>query len=138
LFQMARSVLLFQSTLMERVFKILAVDNELSVTTALRFTFGGPRYEIICVGSGIEALHHLDANSDRFDVIIVDQKMPKLTGVELVREIRKRNVGGKIIVVSANLSSEICEAYQRMDVNVMFSKPFDVNQLRNAVDQLTA
>jgi len=123
---------------MERVFKILAVDNEPSVTTAFRFVFGGPRYEIICVESGIEALHHLDATSDRFDVIIVDQKMPKLTGIELVREIRNRNVGGKIIVVSANLTSEICEDYQRMDVTVMFPKPFDVDQLRSAVDRLAA
>jgi CheY-like chemotaxis protein len=123
---------------MDRPFKILAVDNEPSVTTALRFVFNGPRYEITCVGSGLEALHHLDANSDRFDIIIVDQKMPKLTGVELVREIRNRNVGGKIIVVSANLSAEVCEAYQRMNVSLIFSKPFDVNQLRNAVDQLAA
>ena len=123
---------------MERVFKILAVDNEPSVTTALRFVFSGPRYDITCVESGPEALNHLDANSDRFDVIIVDQKMPNLTGVELVREIRNRNVGGKIIVVSANLSSEVCEAYQRMDVNLMISKPFDVNQLRSAVEQLAA
>jgi CheY-like chemotaxis protein len=123
---------------MERPFKILAVDNEPSVTTALRFVFGGPRYEITCVGSGFEALYHVDANSDRFDVIIVDQKMPKLTGVELVREIRNRNVGGKIIVVSANLSSEVCEDYQRMDVRVMFPKPFDVNQLRSAVERLAA
>ena len=123
---------------MDRAFKILAVDNEPSVTTALRFVFNGPRYEITCVGSGLEALHHLDANSDRFDVIIVDQKMPKFTGVELVREIRNRNVAGKIIVISADLSGEACEAYQRMDVSLIFSKPFDVNKLRNAVDQLAA
>jgi two-component system, response regulator, stage 0 sporulation protein F len=128
----------FEAHTMDRPFKILAVDNEPSVTTALRFVFNGPRYEITCVGSGLEALHHLDANSDRFDVIIVDQKMPRLTGVELVQEIRNRNVGGKIIVVSANLSAEVCEAYQRMDVSLIFSKPFDVNQLRNAVDQLAA
>ena len=123
---------------MDRPFKILAVDNEPSVTTALRFVFNGPRYEITCVGSGLEALYHLDANSGRFDVIIVDQKMPKLTGVELVREIRNRNVAGKIIVISANLSGEVCEAYQRLDVSLIFSKPFDVNQLRKAVDQLAA
>jgi two-component system, NtrC family, response regulator PilR len=123
---------------MERVYKILAVDNEPSVTTALRFVFGGPRYEITCVGSGADALAHLDANSERFDVIIVDQKMPKLTGTELVHEIRNRNVGGKIIVVSANLSADVCEAYQRMDVSLMLSKPFDVEQLRSAVERLAS
>jgi len=121
---------------MERVYKILAVDNEPSVTTALRFVFSGPRYEITCVGSGADALDRLGAHSNPYDVIIVDQKMPQLSGVELVREIRRRCVGGKIIVVSANLSADVCEAYERMDVTVMISKPFDVQQLRSAVDQL--
>ena len=121
---------------MERVYKILAVDNEPSVTTSLRFVFDGPRYEITCASSGADALSHLNANSERFDVIIVDQKMPNLTGTELVREIRNRNVGGKIIVVSANLSAEVCEDYRRMDVDLILSKPFDISQLRSAVEQL--
>jgi CheY-like chemotaxis protein len=122
---------------MERVYRILAVDNEPSVTTALRFVFDGPQYDIMCVGSGVEALAHLD-RSTPFDVIIVDQRMPKLTGVELVSEIRKRGIEGKIIVVSANLSADVCEAYKRMDVSLMFSKPFDVRQLRSAVEKLAA
>ena len=122
---------------MERVHRILAVDDQAAVTTSLRFVFDGPQYEITCVGNGAEALAHLD-RSVPFDVIIVDQKMPKLTGLELVTEIRRRGIEGKIIVVSANLSAEVCEAYKRMDVSVMFSKPFDIRQLRSAVEQLAA
>ena len=122
---------------MERIHRILAVDNEPSVTTALRFVFDGPKYDITCVSSGTDALAHLD-RSTPFDVIIVDQKMPKLSGVELVKEIRRRGIEGKIIVVSANLSSDVCEAYKRMEVSLMFSKPFDIRQLRSAVDQLAA
>ena len=122
---------------MERVYRILAVDDQPAVTTSLRFVFDGPQYEITCVGNGAEALAHL-ANSTPFDVIIVDQKMPKLTGVELVQEIRKRGIDGKIIVVSANLSADIAETYRRMDVSVMFSKPFDIRQLRSAVETLAA
>ena len=122
---------------MERVYRILAVDNEPSVTTAMRFVFDGPQYDITCVASGGDALAHLD-RSTPFDVIIVDQKMPNLTGVELVREIRNRGIEGKIIVVSANLSNDVCEAYQRMEVSQIFSKPFDIRQLRSAVEQLAA
>ena len=122
---------------MERVYRILAVDNEPSVTTALRYVFDGPQYDITCVGNGADALSRLDYSTP-FDVIIVDQRMPKLTGVELVAEIRKRGIEGKIIVVSANLSNDVCEAYQRMDVSLMFSKPFDIRQLRSAVEQLAA
>lgn len=122
---------------MERVYRILAVDNEPSVTTAFRFVFDDPRYNIVCVGSGEDALSHLDSSTP-FDVIIVDQKMPRLSGVELVTEIRKRRIEGKIIVVSANLAPDAFEAYQRMNVDLIVSKPFDIRQLRSAVEALAA
>ena len=118
--------------------RILAVDDEPSVTLSLRYVFSGPRYEVTCVDSGSSALVRLDSNSNPYDVIIVDQKMPDLTGVELVDAIKGRGISVKIIVVSAHLTSKIREAYDRLDVDVMFSKPFNVEELRSAVHRLTA
>ena len=118
--------------------RILAVDNEPSVTFSLSYIFTGPRYEISAVENGDAALARLDSGSERFDIIIVDQKMPHMTGVELVEEMRKRGITSKIMVLSAHISSEIRAAYERMDVHVMFPKPFDIGQLRSAVDQLAA
>src|ERR1700737_5650675 len=92
---------------MDAALKILAVDNEPSVTLSLRYIFAGPRYELTGVEDGLDALARLDADSDRYDVIIVDQKMPNLSGVELVSAIRERGIPGKIIGVSAHISSEI-------------------------------
>jgi len=123
---------------METPVRILAVDNEPSVTLSLRYVFSGSRYEVLCVENGNLALARLDATSDPYDVIIVDQKMPDLTGIELVEAIRKRGISGKIIVVSAYLSEEVRGAYERLDVHVMFPKPFNVDQLRSVVDRLTA
>jgi CheY-like chemotaxis protein len=130
-----QTLLLFGRT-MEAPLRILAVDNEPSVTLSMRLVFSDPRYELTCADSGNAALARLDANSDLYDVIIVDQKMPNLTGLELVGAIRKRGINGKIIVVSAHLTSEIREAYEQMDVHVMFSKPFNVDELRSAVHRL--
>jgi len=118
--------------------RILAVDDEPSVTLSLRYVFSGPRYEVTCVDSGSSALVRLDSNSNPYDVIIVDQKMPDLTGVQLVDAIKGRGISLKIIVVSAHLTSKIREAYERLDVDVMFSKPFNVEELRSAVHRLTA
>ena len=129
---------LLQNGAMEPTLRILAVDNEPSVTLSMRYVFDGPRYEIITVEDGDAALARLDADSDVFDVIIVDQKMPHLTGVELVSEIRKRRITAKIIVVSAHLSSDVREAYEGLNVHVMFGKPFDVDMLRSAVDRVAA
>jgi CheY-like chemotaxis protein len=122
--------------IMEAPLRILAVDNEPSITLSLRFVFADPRYELACVDSGSAALARLDANSDLYDVIIVDQKMPNLTGLELVTAIRKRGINGRIIVVSAHVTSEIREAFARLDVDTIFSKPFNVEELRSAVGRV--
>ncbi|PYL83931.1 MAG: hypothetical protein DMF17_12195 [Verrucomicrobia bacterium] len=91
-----------------------------------------------CADSGHAALAKLDVSSDFYDVIIVDQKMPNLTGIQLVEEIRKRGITSDIIAVAANLSPEVREAFEQMDVHVMFVKPFNVDELRSAVDRLVA
>jgi DNA-binding response OmpR family regulator len=118
--------------------RILAVDNEPSVTFSLRHIFTGSRYEFSAVENGDAALARLDSGSDPYDVIIVDQKMPHMTGVELVGEMKKRGVTSKIMVLSADLSSEVRAAYERMDVHLVFPKPFDVRALRSAIDYLVA
>ena len=118
--------------------RILAVDNEPSVTFSLRYIFTGPRYELSAVENGDAALARLDSGFEHYDIIIVDQKMPHMTGVELVEQMRKRGITSKVMVLSAHISSEIRADYERMDVHVMFPKPFDVGQLRSAVDQLAA
>lgn len=123
---------------MERTLRILAVDNEPSVTTSLRYVFAGPRYEMTAVASGEDALGKLDAGLDQFDVIIVDQKMPNLTGAELVTAMRRRGLRSKIIVLSAHLAPDIRAAYEQMDVHFMFEKPFDLTALRGAVESVAA
>ena len=118
--------------------KILAVDNEAAVTTSMRYIFSAPRYDVTGIEDPVEALSRLERGSTRYDVIIVDQKMPELTGIELVSAIRQRGIGGKIIVLSAHLSPEICATYERMNVQAILDKPFDIDDLRSAVDRLAA
>jgi DNA-binding response OmpR family regulator len=118
--------------------KILTVDDERSITASMRFIFGGAQYEVTGADTGAEALAKIDADPNRFDVIIIDQKMPRLTGVELVHEIRQRPYAGKIMVLSAHLSADVRHAYEELDVDIMIEKPFDINELRLLLDQIAA
>ncbi len=102
--------------------------------TSLRFVFGFPRYDLTTVKGGEEALAQLEKTGEPFDVIIVDQRMPHLTGSELVAAIRKRGVTSKIIVLSAHITEEIRRVYEQLDVQHIFEKPFDLAEFRAAVD----
>jgi len=115
---------------------ILAIDDEPSVTTSLSFVFGPPRYRLETVASGEAALAALEAAAEPFDVIIVDQKMPNLTGAKLVAVLRERGVKSRIIVLSAHVTNEVRKTYKDLGVQAIFEKPFDVAHLRAAVDTL--
>ena len=130
-------MLLADETVQEPL-KILAVDDEPNVAISMRYVFSLPRYEITTADSGQSALAILAANPNWYDIIIVDQRMPNQTGVELVRAIRQRGINGHVIVVSAHLSEEIRTAYRALDVHLMFSKPFNADTLRSSVDRLAA
>ncbi len=124
------------STTSPRSKKILAVDNEPSVTLSLQYVLPRPQYDLTCVDSGDAALKRLDGGFGEYDIIIVDQKMPNLTGVELIEAIRERGINSDVIVLSAHLSSEVRQAYERMNVRAMFGKPFNISEIRAAIDQL--
>jgi CheY-like chemotaxis protein len=123
---------------MNAALTILAVDDNPSIRSSLHYIFAGPRYEVTDVKDGDDALARLGANPDQYDVIIVDQKMPRLSGVELVQEIRKRGIAGKIMVLSAHLTPEVRNAFAQMDIQVIVEKPFDIHCLRSALDELAA
>lgn len=86
---------------------------------------------------GWQALIKVAAASKPFDLIITDHRMPRMTGLELVRRLRARNYEGKILVLSAHLSDENIRDYEELGVDMMMSKPFNFAEIQDAVAILT-
>jgi DNA-binding response OmpR family regulator len=123
---------------MKTALKILAVDDNPSIRESMPFIFAEPRYQVHTEADGAHALAELETRPNNYDVIIVDQKMPQMTGVELVEGIKRRGITSKIIVLSAHLSAEARVSYGEMDVDAMIEKPFDIQKLRQEVDRVAA
>lgn len=115
---------------------ILTVDDEFCVAHALAFALSTPTRKLTIAFNADEALAKIAEQSRRFDVIIVDHKMPSVSGIELVQRLRIENFGGKIVVLSAHLTDENRHAYTALNVDKMLPKPFDVHELREVVDSL--
>jgi DNA-binding response OmpR family regulator len=115
---------------------ILSVDDEFCVAHALAFALSHPARKLTLAFSADEALAKVTDHSEPFDVVIIDHKMPKVSGIELVQRLRAANFDGKIIVLSAHLTYENRRAYAELNVDTMLTKPFDVHELREVVDSL--
>jgi CheY-like chemotaxis protein len=123
--------------IMRKALQILAVEDEKAVAQILAVVLGGPMAQVIRAADGWEALIKLGAAARPFDVVITDHRMPRMGGLELVRRLRTRNFEGKILVLSAHLSDEDIRAYEELGVDMMMSKPFDFEEIQNAVAILT-
>jgi two-component system, response regulator, stage 0 sporulation protein F len=116
--------------------RILAVEDETAVAQLLALVLCGPTSKVTSACNGEDALGKIAAASKPFDIVITDHSMPRMAGLEFVRELRARDFAGKIAVLSAHLTQENVEAYAELDVDLMLSKPFDVDELRHAIDVL--
>jgi two-component system chemotaxis response regulator CheY len=126
------------NNLMGAPLKILAVDDEPSIAQSMRFIFERPLYELASAQDGEAALARLTTDPNSFDVIITDNNMPGVSGIQLVRQLRDRGFLGKIMVLSAHLSPEVRAAYEAMKVDAMIDKPFSIKALRQTLDQVAA
>ena len=125
---------------------LLVEDNPDDEALALRaFRNSGVRNEIIVVRDGVEALDYLfmrDAYADRDGqqpaVVLLDLKLPKLNGLEVLREIRKDPRTRRLPVVILTSSKEdrdLIESYD-LGANSYVRKPVDFNEFAEAVSKL--
>ncbi len=82
-----------------------------------------------------EALEKL--RDEGCDLAIVDLYLEDgMHGLNLISEIRRQVAGAKIIVITAFGSAEIKEAALKEGVTRFYDKPFEIEEIRNAADEL--
>ena len=111
--------------------KILVVEDDAEVREVLILALS-PHYSVIEASNAMEGAKKHD--TDRPDIIITDMSMPGISGVELIKQIRKTDQAVPILAISG-INSQLRLADQAgADASLM--KPFTLSQLLQTVDQL--
>src|SRR3989442_2461066 len=84
--------------------RILIVDDERSIRELLEIVLKKDGFNVTSVRSAVEALTIL--KSSDFDLIISDIKMPDMTGIDLLRQLRETTFNGQFILLTAFASAE--------------------------------
>lgn len=113
--------------------RLLCVDDEPLVLNALMRLFR-PHYEVGIATSGTQALQLMSTLP--FDVVISDQRMPGMSGVELLGQIREKHPHAMRILLTgyADLQATL-DAVNRGEVFRYVTKPWNNDQLRQIVQQ---
>ncbi|MEM6319007.1 MAG: histidine kinase [Bacteroidota bacterium] len=117
---------------MEEKYRILYVDDEQDNLTAFRAVLRR-YYHILTAQSGAEALKMLAENE--VDLVISDQRMPKMTGVELFEQISALypDIIRMVLTGYSDVQS-IIDAINKGKVNHFITKPWNVKELRLILD----
>jgi len=82
------STLLAKAAMLQFPYRILVVDDELSIREAAGEILESEGYQVLTVGDGLDGLHALSKSLP--DVIISDLNMPRMSGFEFLAIVRKR------------------------------------------------
>ncbi len=116
---------------------ILVVDDEASIRRTLREILEYEDFAVEEAEDGEEALGKLRAQ--RFDVVLLDVKMPKKDGLEVLAAIAKDQIDVPVVMISGHGTIDTAVEATRLGAYDFIEKPPDLNRLlltiRNAMDR---
>jgi CheY-like chemotaxis protein len=118
---------------------ILVAEDDADIRAMLVAALRSDGYDVVEARTGAELLDHI-GSSMLFgtsypppDVIISDIRMPGFTGLEVLGGLRDADWSTPILLMTAYGDEGTYEEARRMGAEAVFDKPFDIEELRNAV-----
>ncbi len=117
--------------------KVLIVDDEQSIRRTLKDILELEKYKVEEAVDGLDALVKIKQN--KYDVIILDIKMPKMDGMETLERIQLLASDTPVIMISGHADIDVAVDAVKKGAFDFISKPPDLNRLlitlRNAMDK---
>jgi two-component system, chemotaxis family, chemotaxis protein CheY len=117
--------------------KALVVDDNVALARVTQFALTRAGFDARIAGNGRKALEF--AQAELFDLIISDQQMPEMTGLELCRRLRAtaEYVHTPIILLTAKgLELELPTLQRELEISAIFPKPFSPSEVVSTACQL--
>jgi signal transduction histidine kinase/CheY-like chemotaxis protein len=116
--------------------RIMVVDDEPTIVSLIERLLSSQGYTVTACTSGGEALEIIRSAPDSFDLVITDQTMPDLTGLELAEELRKLREDLPVILCTGYSSRIIPENIERAGIKTVMMKPVQLQELTRSIRSL--
>ncbi len=115
---------------------ILLVDDEGAVRRPLRQALGLCGYTVVEARDGLEALRIHSGASARIDLVVLDVKMPGMSGWDVLAELRRREPALPVILTSGYAQEESAPPADAAQPDAYLAKPYDLAELTTQVRRL--
>ena len=114
--------------------RLLLVDDDAAVRRLLRMTLPAGEFVVIEAADGEEALAELER--ERPDIVLLDWKLPGLSGGEVLAELRREHPGLPVIVLTADITAKTRKEASALGADTFLTKPFSPRELLGVVERL--
>ncbi|MBF0386347.1 MAG: response regulator [Candidatus Omnitrophica bacterium] len=111
--------------------KLLVVDDELDVREFSRSFFQKRGVEVLMAQDGKEALRLIE--QDVFDLVLLDVRMNGMSGLDVLRELRRRNITVKVVLVSGTEDEGAVQEATSLGSVGFIHKPLVLEELKSVV-----
>jgi len=112
-------------------FRILVVDDDKYIRRFSAQALMGSGYEVDAAEDGAAAWEALQIKN--YNLLITDNEMPNLTGVELVRKLRSTRMALPVIMATGRLPTEALAHNPSLELAALLPKPFSIGELLETV-----
>jgi two-component system OmpR family response regulator len=113
---------------------VLIVEDEKLLARTLSRAMKDAGYRTVTVGSAELAEKQLGAS--QFDLMVIDNRLPQETGLELLSKVREDNQELKVILMTAFDSKDVKSEARKLKVDRYLKKPFDLERMLAHVTEL--
>ncbi|AAR33343.1 response regulator [Geobacter sulfurreducens] len=114
-------------------YKVFIVDDEADIALILKLQLEDAGYRTMRARDGIEALDALERES--FDLVLLDIRMPRMDGIEVLERIRDRWPDLVVIMMTAHGSEDIAVEAMKKGAVDYISKPFSSDDMKKRVER---
>src|SRR3990172_2585465 len=116
---------------------ILVIDDERSMREFLSIMLEKEGYKVVAMDNGNDALDYIRKSGDPetgsghgFDLIITDIKMPKVGGIDILKESMSLNPNTPVIMITAFASTDVAVEAMKLGAYDYITKPFKVDEIK--------
>jgi len=112
--------------------QVLVIDDEPGVRESLRMLLK-QSYEVLTAVSGNEGMQLLSEHA--VDVVLLDILMPGMDGLEVLEEIKQRNLSAQVVMLTATKTVKTAVTAMKLGAFDYVTKPFDIDELQVIVER---
>jgi DNA-binding response OmpR family regulator len=114
--------------------RILVAEDDVDIRELMAENLVRSGYEVDTAKDGADAWKAL--NQTNYYLLITDYKMPRVTGVELIKKLRSEDMALPVILVSGTMPTEELTRHPWLRIDATLSKPFTVEELLGVVKKV--